>query len=139
MFRFRKLRNFIKDVRNYIKLWTLIHKHRNTVDWNNFNLRVDWVGRIYTVFNPLPAEKGDDPAMLEAKITERIIPCHKYINTVGIGEYVSVSGEKIPETDSYLVVYYPIFSYITTWRMTINAIVILLLLFFRKDIYSLFR
>jgi hypothetical protein len=138
MFRFRKLRNFFIDIRNYVYHWRIIRKNRGTADWDRFNLRVDWVGRIYTVFNPAPEDKGDDPQMLEIKLGERMIPCHKYIDTIGLGEVVGVSGEKIPETDSYLIVYYPLFRYITTWRMIVNLFFIALLIIFRQPIYNFF-
>jgi len=137
MLRFRKLRNFIIDVRNFIRVGSIIRKHRGTADWERFNLRVDYVNRIYTVFNPGPEDKGDDPQMLDLKMGERMIPCHKYIDSIGLGEMIAVSGEKIPDSDSYLIVYYPFFKYITTWRLFINAVILILLIIFRHSIIDL--
>jgi len=136
MFRFRKLKDFSLDVRNYIYLRSVIRKNIGTADWDRFNLKVDYVGRIYTVFNPMPADKGDDADTLKIKLGERMIPCHKYIDSIGLSEVVAVSGEQIPESSSYLVVYYPNFRYITSWRMFINAVYILSLFLMRHQIYS---
>jgi len=136
MFRFRKLRDFFSDVRNYVYLWSVIKKNTGTADWQRFNLKTDWVGRIYTVFNPLPADKGDDAETLKIKLGERMIPCHKYIDTIGLSEVVGVSGEQIPNSNSYLVVYYPMFKYVTSWRMFVNAIYLITIFLLRHRIYD---
>jgi hypothetical protein len=59
-----------------------------------------------------------------------MLPIHKYMDKVGLSEFVSVSVEPIPDeedpsrvTDSYLLVYYPIFRVITTWRLIFTAII----------------
>lgn len=136
LFRFRNLHNFLSDVKNYIVLRQAIRKHRGTADWERFNLRVDWVGRIYTVFNPNPADAGDDKQMLDIKLGERMIPCHKFIDTMGLSEAVAVSGEKIPDTDSYLIVYYPIFKYLSIWKAALNTFYLILILIFHSNIIS---
>lgn len=136
MLRFRKLRNFFSDIRNYIYIGRVIRKNKGTADWDRFNLRVDYVNRIYTVFNPSPEDKGDTPDVLEIKMGEKMIPCHKYINDIGLGEVIGVSGEKVPDTDSYLIVYYPMFKYITTWRLFINTVIIILLAVFHSHIWK---
>ena len=139
LFRFRNLRNFLQDVKNYAQLRLAIRKHRGTADWERFNLRVDWVGRIYTVFNPNPADAGDDKQMLEIKLGERMIPCHKFIDTMGLSEVVAVSGEKIPDTDSYLIVYYPIFKYLSIWKAVLNTFYLALILIFHSEISGAFN
>ena len=134
----QKFKDFLRDINHYRKLRRAIRKNRGTADWERFKLRTDWVGRIYTVFNPLPADKGDDDFVLQTKLGERMIPCHKYISDIGLSEIVGVSGEKIPDSDSYLVVYYPIFKYITTWRMVRNTIILALFIYFITEIIHFF-
>lgn len=134
LFRFRNLQTCLQDVKNYLILRIAIRKHRGTSDWERFNLRVDWVGRIYTVFNPNPADLGDDKQMLDIKLGERMIPCHKFIDTIGLSEVVAVSGEKIPDSDSYLIVYYPIFKYLSIWKLFLNTAYLTLILIFHSDI-----
>lgn len=136
LFRFRKLRNFLNDIRTFLYIRGVVRQNRGTADWERFNLRHDYIYRIYTVFNPDPQDKGDDPKMLEIKMGEKMIPCHKYIDSIGLSEYIGVSGEKIPDSDSYLVVYYQLFDYITPWRIFINTVYITLILIFHSPIWN---
>jgi hypothetical protein len=137
MFRFRKLRNFFSDIRNFLYIRNVVRKNRGTADWERFNLRTDYIYRIYTVFNPDTQDKGDDPKMLEIKMGEKMIPCHKYIDSIGLSEVIGVSGEKIPDSDSYLVVYYQLFDYITPWRIFTNSVFGILILAFHSPIWGL--
>jgi hypothetical protein len=139
MFQFKKLRDFLKDVRNFFRIWKIIKRNQDTADWGNLNFRVDWVCRIYTVFNPAPGDKGDDPKMLEIKMTERTIPYHRYVESIGLSEYVRVSVEKIPDSESYLLVYYPLFRYITTFRILLNTLLIVLIIILGHHIENLFK
>ena len=136
LFRFRKLKNFFRDIRNFLYIRSIVRKNRGTADWERFNLRADYIYRIYTVFNPDPQDKGDDPKMLEIKHGERMIPCHKYIDSIGLSEVIGVSGEKIPDSDSYLVVYYQLFNYITPWKIFINGVYITLIAIFHSPIWQ---
>ncbi len=136
MLRFRKLRNFFSDIRNFLYIRKVVRKNIGTADWERFNLRTDYIYRIYTVFNPDPQDKGDDPKMLEIKMGEKMIPCHKYIDSIGLSEVIGVSGEKIPDSDSYLVVYYQLFDYITPWRIFINTVFIILIAIFHSPIWQ---
>jgi len=132
----RNTRNLFSDIQKFVLLKRAIRKNAGTADWDRFNLRADYVGRIYTVFNPLPEDKGDSPDVLQIKLGERMIPCHKYIDSIGLSEIVGVSGEVIPDSESYLVVYYPIYKYISLWKLLKNTIIITLLLLFKNYIIS---
>ena len=122
MMRFLKL--FWFDVKGYLAARSIIKKQKNTVDFNKFGLKVDWVCRVYTVINPLPEDKGDSSQVLQIKAQDRMTPIHRYMDKIGMSELVSVSVEKIPDTDSYLLVYYPIFRVITTWGIFITTVLI---------------
>ena len=135
MFRFRKLKNFFIDIRNFLYIRSVVLKNKGTADWERFNLRSDYVYRIYTMFNPEPQDKGDDAKILEIKMGEKMIPCHKYIDSIGLSEVIGVSGEKIPDTDSYLVVYYQLFNYITLWKLFFNSLIIILITIFHSPIW----
>jgi hypothetical protein len=101
-----------------------------TVDFNKLGLRVDWVNRAYTVINPSEEDKGDDPSMLRIKAQNKMLPIHRYMDKIGLSEFVSVSVEQIPDSedpsklsDSYLLVYYPIFRVITTWKVAVFFVI----------------
>lgn len=118
------------DIKAFLILRKEVRKNRNSVDWQRFGLRHDWLYRIYTVVNPSEADKGDDEAMMNMKAMDRLGPINKYVASLGLAEIVSLSMEKIPDTDSHLVVYYQIYRWITPWRIfsrlvSIVAIVLL--------------
>jgi len=127
MLNFKNAKNLFIDIRNFLYIRSIIKKNKGSADWERFNLKVDYINRVYTVFNPLPADKGDTPDVLEIKLGERMIPCHKYMTNIGLSEVIGVSGEKIPDTDSYLVVYYQIFRYITPFKIALNLFYLILL------------
>lgn len=105
------------EIANWIYVLRIIRKHRQTADWGKYNLRADWVGRIYTVLNPLsPGDDGDDAEVLRLKYAERLKPISIYLDSLGLGQSVTLAYEKIDESTSYLFVYYPIFNVITVWR-----------------------
>lgn len=107
------------DIKGFFYIRSVIQKNKNTVDFQKFGLRYDWVNRIYTVINPSEADKGDSPDVIKIKAQDKMVPIHKYIDKLELAEFVSVSVEKIPNSESYLLVYYPIINVITTWRVTI--------------------
>jgi hypothetical protein len=118
------------DIKGYFIVRSILRKQKKTVDFNKFGLRVDWINRAYTVINPSEEDKGDSPDVLRIKAQNKMLPIHRYMDKVGLSEFVSVSVEPIPDeedpnrvTDSYLLVYYPIFRVITTWRLILTAII----------------
>jgi hypothetical protein len=107
-----------REIQAWIFVMKTIRTHKKTADWQKFNLRADWVGRIYTVLNPeLPSDKGDTKEVLRYKYAERLKPINLYIYNLGLGPYIRVAFEEIKNSDSYLIVYVPIFVVITTWRV----------------------
>jgi hypothetical protein len=118
------------DIKGYFIVRSILRKQKKTVDFNKFGLRVDWINRAYTVINPSEEDKGDSPDVLRIKAQNKMLPIHRYMDKIGLSEFVSVSVEPIPDeedpnrvTDSYLLVYYPIFRVITTWRLILTVII----------------
>ena len=119
------------DIKSYFIVRSILSKQKKTVDFNKFGLRVDWVNRVYTVINPSEEDKGDSPEVLRIKAQNKMLPIHRYMDKVGLSEFVSVSVEQIPDTedptklsDSYLLVYYPMFRVITLWRIVITTVIL---------------
>jgi len=106
------------EIQNWVFVKRTINKHFKTADWEKFNLRADWVGRIYTVINPQsPGDDGDDMDVLRIKYTERLKPMNIYLDSIGLSESVTMAYEQVPESKSFVFVYTPIFNVITTWRV----------------------
>jgi hypothetical protein len=111
------------EISNWFYVRKIIRKHRKDADWQNYNLRADWICRIYTVINPqLPGDSGDPDEVLRIKYAERLKPVNLYLDNIGLGQSISPSYEKIDNSDSYLFVYSPIFNVITTWKVFIFMI-----------------
>ena len=108
-----------RDISNYFIIRKAIKKGMMKPDWTKHKMRVDWVNRIYTVITLTKYDIGDDELVLKAKIVERTKPISDIIHGLGISDLVAVSLEKIPDSDSYLIVYYPIFNYLTVWRVVL--------------------
>ena len=144
------MRGIIYDIKAFFLLRREVRRHRNSADWEKYSLRHDWLYRIYTVINPSDKDKGDDESMIQMKAVDRCTPINKYIasmgvttrNPLGLSEFISLSMEKIPETDSYLVVYYQIYRWFTPWRvfsrlLSITVLAILLTAFWGKIISAI--
>lgn len=106
-----------RDIINFLFIRKAIRKAEKTSKWKKFNLRRDWVFRVYTVLNPTKYEIGEDPIVLKQRMTEKTYPINAYIESLGISDLIAASWEKIPDSESYLLVYYPIFNYLTVWRV----------------------
>lgn len=123
------------DIKAFLILRKEVRKNRNSLDWQKYNLRYDRLYRIYTVINPAEAAKGDDEAMINMKAVDRVAPINKYIASMGLAEIVSLSMEKVPDSDSYLVVYHQIYNWISPWRI-ISRIAIISILIWAITKYS---
>jgi hypothetical protein len=111
------------ELQNLFYVFKIIREHKNTADWKKFGLRHDWIGRIYTVLNPLsPGDDGDSMEVLRIKYAERLKPINLYLDKIGLGLSITIAHETVKDTKSYLIVYSPIFNYITTWRVFVFMI-----------------
>jgi hypothetical protein len=122
------------EIANWFYVLRIIRKHRQTADWTQYNLRADWIGRIYTVLNPQsPGDDGDNDEVLRLKYAERLKPISIYLDGLGLGQSVTLAYEKIQGSASYLFVYYPIFNVITTWRVILFIISVVIFFVSKLD------
>jgi len=136
-FKARGLRLLWIDLSNWRYVMKTIRKHKKTSDWESFNLRADWVGRIYTVLNPQsPTDDGDTIEILKIKYADRLKPMNLYIDKIGLGYSVSPAYEQVNDTNSFLIVYVPIFSYLTVWKVFIWLIFVLTFFLTKLDTWT---
>lgn len=109
---FWNLQLLLRDIRTIWMIVIQVNRIKLAADWTAFRLRHDWIYRIFTVINPEEADFGDPKEVLEAKMEERIIKYHRYIDKNGLADYVRTFKETIPESDSILLVYYPLLLWI---------------------------
>lgn len=102
----------ITDIGNYFFVRRTIKKNIDSIEWNRFKLRVDWIGRIYTVVN-LPPEviySPDTPEEIRpAYVIEESRPLNEYLTKLGLSEVVLPEITPIPKSVSYLITYTPSF------------------------------
>lgn len=103
-----------RDILNYIFIWKNIRKYRNSKTWEELNMRADYIGRIYAVVNLRAEDFGDnDPKIKESRYTERAEQLYLYITELNLHEIVSPDISHVPNTYSYLVIFTPLFRWLT--------------------------
>ena len=107
-----------KDFRTWF-LYSRIAK-RNTKLLAENNLRVDWLGRIYTVIN-VPEDASQMPN-IEMWVLQQLSPYNKILLELGIADYSFPEISKIdePGTNAFLVVMYPELNNINIWRIILE-------------------
>jgi hypothetical protein len=116
-----KIRLFrvIREIILYIEYISQIKaEEKSSPTFNKFNLRVDWIGRIYTVVN-LPPEVTQSPDLPKdsrpAFVLEEIKPINDYFKQLRLEELITLGFRPIKGTndDSFLVIYYFLFKELT--------------------------
>lgn len=96
-----------------IALWRMVKKvakqNKGLLEENN--LRIDWVGRIYTVFN-LPQEVIETPNTREPWLSAQLKSIDDILIQLNLSDVVYPEFTQIEDTNSYLLVLYPETEYI---------------------------
>lgn len=103
------------------------------------NLRVDNIGRIYTVIN-LPEEVSEgNEYMHEAWVLKNLGPYNKVLQKIGLSGYAVPEISKInePGTSAYLLVLWPDTPTISFSKVTINIFLVLLIYVLAKFTYNI--
>jgi hypothetical protein len=103
-----------KEIKIWLKIRKVAKENEKLLNENGF--RVDWIGRIYTVIN-LPEEVVNAPISQEGYVLMRLREYDQIFLTMGIADYVSPEMEKIPNSDSFLLVISPNSEYVSFWPM----------------------
>jgi hypothetical protein len=127
----------IIDIRNYFFVRSVIKKNQGTVEWEKFKLRVDWIGRIYTVVN-LPPEvihSSDTPSDIRpAYVLEESRPINEYLTKLGLQEVIIPKINPIEGTISWLIVYTPFFQRLSFLWIFYRILFLLILIWSQKKI-----
>jgi hypothetical protein len=125
----------IKEIRIWLKIRKIAKENEKLLNSNGF--RVDWIGRIYTVIN-LPEEVVNAPISQEGYVLMKLREFDQVFLTLGIADYVSPEMEKIPDSDSFLLVISPNRDYLSFWPIVKFLFRIFMLYLAFKIGYSLF-
>jgi len=106
-------------------------------------LRIDWLGRVYTVVN-LAEEYRNQPEMMQQSIVfKELKPTSDILMKYGLSEHAFPLIEKLDERDAcaFLVVLYPETDYFNFWRTLWNTLflfIVINLVLFCIKLYPLF-
>lgn len=127
-----------RDLYSEIRIWWVFKKtaDQNTKLLNDTKLRVDWLGRVYTVVN-LPEEvQTASGEIQQAYVLQKISEFGDVMMKIGLGDIVYPEIQKINGTAGWLVVLWPTFDNLQVLRV-ISYIFRSTILF--TVIYLLFR
>ena len=101
-------REFARDVR----IWWIFRRTANQYQDQlnkDFQLRVDWLGRIYGIVN-LPEEvQGASGEIQQAYVLNKISTYGNFMLQIGLADMVYPQIQKVPQSASYLVILWPVF------------------------------
>ncbi len=113
---------YLIDLYNDFVIWYKYAKvtKSNRAKLESNNLRVDWLGRIYTVIN-VPDELQNYPN-IEMWVMQQLGPFNNILIELGIADYSFPEVSKIEESNvnAYLVVMYPELNNIDPWRIILE-------------------
>lgn len=126
----KKLKLIYRELSNYLFLRRVLSREilNPSSKWYDFKLRKNWFGRIYTVVSLREEDMGEEEIVRNWKAMEMMRPINEYLSSLGLQEIIFPSIEVIPDTRSYLVVYSPIFNYLTMSWIIKRSILVLLLI-----------
>jgi len=136
-----KIHQVFRDLKNYRDLKKIIKKESaESPTWSKLNLRVDRLGRIYTVIN-LPPEvtlsKDLPKEYWPAYAIEESRPINEYLTTLNLQEILIPEYKEIKGSEAYLLIYYPYFIALSWWWI-FSRIMFWVLVWFIEAKYSIF-
>lgn len=127
----------IKDIILWRKFAIIAKSSREKL--TEYNLRVDRIGRIYTVINlPEDVAQGNE-YMHEAWVLKNLGPYNKALEEIGLAGYAYPEMERIqePGTAAYLLVLYPETPTIGWWPIIKNIVLYFLLYITIRSTYKI--
>jgi hypothetical protein len=101
-------RELSKDVRIWWIFRRTAKEYRDQLN-KDFQLRVDWLGRIYGIVN-LPEEvQGASGEIQQAYVLNKISTYGNFMLQIGLADMVYPQIQKVPQSASYLVILWPVF------------------------------
>lgn len=127
----------IKDIILWRKFANIAKSSREKL--TEYNLRVDRIGRIYTVINlPEDVAQGNE-YIHEAWVLKNLGPYNKALEEIGLAGYAYPEMERIqePGTAAYLLVLYPETPTIGWWPIIKNIVLYFLLYITIRSTYKI--
>jgi len=123
------IKNVVAFWPNFFREAWLLYQYRKAVkeiqpELEKQGLRIDWLGRVYTVIN-LPEEYKNQPEMMQQSIVfKELKPTSDILMKYGLSDLAYPLIQKIDDNKAiaFLVVLYPETDYFNFWRFLWNSL-----------------
>jgi hypothetical protein len=119
---FRKTKLISREIANYFFILKTIDKNSRAETWEEYKLRADLIGRIYTVISLREEDMGEMDEVKRFKVIERLRPLNEYLTSLGLQEILVPNISEIESSRSYLVTYTPLFNQFSWTWLALNII-----------------
>jgi len=123
------IRNVLGFWPNFIRETRLLYKYNRAVktiqpELEAEGLRIDWLGRVYTVVNLADEFKNQPEMMQQSVVFKELKSTNDILMKYGLSDYAYPLIEKIHDDAAvaFLVVLYPETDYFNFWRFLWNAL-----------------
>ena len=114
-------REFFEDLRIWRRFRKTARKQEDLLLQNG--MRVDWLGRIYTVIN-MPEEVINNQELVQQGwVIGQLKPFNEVLMSIGLADFAYPEISRVPSSSSYLIVMYPEIEALNPWRMIWNFLI----------------
>lgn len=120
----KKILNYWREFGIDFKIW---RKYRKIARQNQDfllekGMRVDWLGRIYTVVNMPEEVITNQETVQQGWVLQQLSPLNDALMNIGVNDYAYPEISKVPNSNSYLIVMYPEIDALNPFRIIWNLL-----------------
>lgn len=120
----KKILNYWREFGIDFKIW---RKYRKIAKQNEDfllekGMRVDWLGRIYTVVNMPEEVITNQETVQQGWVLQQLSPLNDALMNIGVNDYAYPEITKVPNSNSYLIVMYPEIDALNPFRIIWNLL-----------------
>ncbi len=123
----RRRREGWREISNLFFIRKVIRKNKESEEWKKYELRLGYLNQIYTVISLRKEDMGEEEMVQRMKVMEKIEPMNNYLSGLNLAEVIYPDIIKLPDTQSWLIVYWPLRNYFSGWRLLFQIISISLI------------
>ena len=109
---------FFREFAITYKFYRAVKSIKKEIEPNG--IRVDWIGRMYTVIELGPEVIGQPEVVEQSYVFQKLNPINMILVKYGLSDLSYPEISKIPGTEQYLVVLYPENDHFNTWAFLRN-------------------
>lgn len=114
-----------RELSNLFFIRKVIRKNKGSEEWKEYNLRLGYLNQIYTVISLRKEDMGEEEMVQRMKVMEKIEPMNNYLAGLNLAEIVYPDIVKLPDTQSWLIVYWPLRNYFSVWRFLLQILAVI--------------